>query len=251
MSQPPLPIRARAPISTPRPQTMSTHRPVNPYLKMTLEYGPILLFFVLYGRMKDATYTIMGSEYSGFLMVTAIFIPLVAAATFAMWRLSGHLSKMQLLTLVLVLVFGGAGLWFHDERFFKMKPTILYSFFAILLGLGLWRGESYLEAVMDGAIPLKREGWMILTRNLALFFAALAVLNEFVWRTYATDTWVTFKTFGLTAGTFAFFMAHYGVFIRYAEEPEHDVPVGAGGEAGGEAGGAPDQGHDQGHDKSA
>ncbi|WP_188527941.1 inner membrane-spanning protein YciB [Sinisalibacter lacisalsi] len=197
-----------------------TDKAIKPAVKIALEYGPIIAFFVGYVLLKDRTFTVAGTDYSGFVAVTAMFIPLLAVATFLQWRLSGHLSKMQIATLVLVVAFGGLSVWLNDERFFKMKPTIIYLLFAGILGFGLLRGQSYLEAVMDQAMPLKREGWMILTRRLAAFFFALALANEAVWRTMSTDAWVNFKTFGLPLSIFAFFMAQSGLFARHgiAEE---------------------------------
>lgn len=193
---------------------------IKPGVKLLLEYGPIIAFFVGYVFLKDETFSVAGNEYSGFVAVTALFIPLLAAATFLQWRLSGHLSKMQIATLVLVVAFGGLSVWLNDERFFKMKPTIIYVLFAGILGFGLLRGQSYLEAVMDQAMPLKREGWMILTRRLALLFFALALANEVIWRTMSTDAWVNFKTFGLPISIFAFFMLQSGLFSKHgiAEE---------------------------------
>lgn len=195
-------------------------KPINPAVKLALEYGPIIAFFVGYVLLKDRVFTFGGTEYSGFVAVTAMFIPILAFATFLQWRLSGHLSKMQIATLVLVVVFGGLSIWFNDERFFKMKPTMIYLLFAGILGFGLMRGDSYLESVMDQAVPLTRPGWMLLTKRLALFFLALAVANEAIWRTMSTDTWVSFKTFGLPISIFAFFMAQSGLFARYGTSEE-------------------------------
>ncbi|KPN63509.1 Intracellular septation protein [Aliiroseovarius sp. xm-m-379] len=195
--------------------------PVNPTLKTALEYGPIVLFFVAYTFLKDQSFLVAGTEYSGFVAVTALFIPVLIAATLAMWKLTGHLSKMQIVTLVLVVVFGGLSIWFNDERFFKMKPTIIYLLFAGILGFGLMRGQSYLESVLDAALPLEREGWMILTKRLALFFLGLAVANEVIWRMMSTDAWVNFKTFGLPLGTIAFFATQSGLFKRYGTDEEN------------------------------
>ncbi|HHC29152.1 MAG TPA: septation protein IspZ [Rhodobacterales bacterium] len=195
-------------------------KPINPAVKLALEYGPIIAFFAGYVLLKDRAFTVGGTEYSGFVAVTAMFIPILAFATFLQWRLTGHLSKMQIATLVLVVVFGGLSIWFNDERFFKMKPTMIYLLFAGILGFGLLRGESYLESVMDQAVPLTRPGWMLLTKRLALFFLALAVANEAIWRTMTTDTWVSFKTFGLPISIFAFFMAQSGLFSKYGTSEE-------------------------------
>ena len=184
-------------------------------LKLGLELGPVLLFFVLYGRIKDRSFEFLGTSYEGFIVATALFIPLILAATGILWWKTGRLSRMQVMTAILVIVFGGLGIWFNDESFFKMKPTILYALFAGILGFGLLRGESYLQYVMDEAMPLQPEGWMIFTRRLALFFAALAVLNEVVWRTVSTDAWVSFKTFGLTLALFVFIFSQMKLFARY------------------------------------
>jgi len=183
--------------------------------KLALDFGPILAFFLGYLALRDRTLTIAGTEYSGFIVVTALFIPLLAATTYALYRLTGALSKMQLMTLVLVVVFGGLTVWLNDERFFKMKPTIIYALFAAVLAVGLARGQSYLQFVMDEVLPMAAEGWMILTRRVAIFFAGLAGLNEVVWRSMSTDAWVNFKTFGLTIGVFVFFMAQSKLFQTY------------------------------------
>jgi intracellular septation protein len=193
---------------------------IKPAVKLALEYGPIIAFFAGYVLLKDRVFTVAGTEYAGFIAVTAMFIPILAVATFLQWRLSGHLSKMQIATLLLVVVFGGLSIWFNDERFFKMKPTMIYLLFAGLLGVGLMRGHSYLEAVMDQAMPLEREGWMKLTKRLMFFFLALAVANEAIWRTMSTDAWVSFKTFGLPISIFAFFMAQSGLFSKYGISEE-------------------------------
>lgn len=180
---------------------------LNPILKLVLELGPLVAFFIAYGRLKDQVFTVAGTEYSGFIVVTAAFIPVLILTTGLTWFLTGKLSKMQAATVVLVVVFGGLSVWLRDERFFKMKPTMIYLLFAGVLGFGLLRGKSYLKLVMEEALPMQPEGWMILTRRLTAFFFGLAVANEVIWRTMSTDSWVTFKTFGLPAALFAFFMA--------------------------------------------
>lgn len=201
---------------------------IHPMLKTLLEMGPIVAYFVLYSRMKDNVYTVGGTEYDGFIMVTAIFIPMILIATAALWKLTGTISKMQVMTAVLVVVFGGLSIWFNDDRFFKMKPTIIYLLFGGILGFGLLRGQSYLRSVMEQAMPLEDEGWMILTKRFTVLFFGLAVANEIVWRFTTTDTWVNFKTFGLTGLMFLFFMSqaklfdHYGIDKDTGKENEAD-----------------------------
>jgi intracellular septation protein len=199
---------------------------LNPMVKLGLELGPIVLFFAGFRFFKDKTFHILGTDYSGFILMTAIFVVLIIATTAILWKLTGTLSKMQLMTLILVIVMGGLSVWLQDERFIKMKPTLLYLAFAITLGIGLLRGQSYLKLVMEEALPLQPEGWMILTRRLTAFFFALAIANEAIWRMFSTDTWVTFKTFGLTAALFLFFISQSGVLSRYALEP--DAPTDNG-----------------------
>ena len=201
---------------------MAEQKKINPMLKMALELGPIVLFFVAYTRLRDRTFDIGGQAYDGFIVATALFIPLIVVTTLTLWKLTGHLSKMQIATVVLVVVFGGLSVWLNDDRFFKMKPTMIYTLFAGVLGFGLLRGKSYLRFVMEEMMPLQHEGWMILTRRLALFFAGLAVLNEVIWRTMSTDTWVNFKTFGLTIAIFAFFMAQGKVIQTYSIPEDAD-----------------------------
>ncbi len=184
-----------------------TEKKIKPWVKLALELGPIILFFVGYGRLKEMTFTIGGVDYEGFIVATAMFIPLLAFTTWLLYYLTGRISKAQIMTLVLVVVFGGLTVWFNDERFFKMKPTMIYLLFGGLLGFGLMRGRSYMKVIMEEAMPLDHEGWMILTRRTCFFFLGLALANEVVWRTMSTDAWVSFKTFGLTGAVFVFFMA--------------------------------------------
>ena len=194
---------------------MAEANQINPYLKSALEFGPVLLFFAAYLRLKDRVFTIGGTEYDGFIVVTAAFIPLLILSTAALWWLTGKLSRMQVATVILVVIFGGLSVWLNDDRFFKMKPTMIYVLFGGLLGFGLLRGQSYLKYVMEEMMPLEDAGWMILTRRLMFFFRGLALANEVIWRSFSTETWVYFKTFGLTAAIFAFFMTQGRLFQTY------------------------------------
>lgn len=197
-----------------------TEKTLNPMLKLGLELGPVVLFFVVYTRIKDSQFDFFGQSYEGFIVATAGFIPLLLVSTGLLWWLTGKLSKMQLMTAVLVVVFGGMSIWFNDDRFFKMKPTIIYLLFGGALGVGLLQGKSYLRSVMDEMVPMTQDGWMILTKRVCAFFLALAVTNEMVWRLMSTDAWVNFKTFGLTALVFVFFIAQGPLFSRYSTEEE-------------------------------
>lgn len=199
---------------------MSEKKP-NPFVKIALEIGPIIIFFLAYrwAPISDGA-TDKAAQLEQILFATAVFIPVILLSLAASWILTRHLPKMAVLTAVLVIVFGGLTLWLQDDTFIKMKPTILYAMFAGILGVGLMRGESYLRYLMDEVLPMTREGWMIFTFRFALFFAVLAVVNEVVWRSMSTDTWVTFKTFFLPIASFAFIASQTGVFTKYAVEPD-------------------------------
>jgi len=148
--------------------------------------------------------------------VTALFVPLLLVCTGILWKLTGKISPMQIMTVILVTAFGGMTVWLNDDRFIKMKPTLIYLIFGGLLSIGLLRGQSYLRVVMQEALPMQDVGWMILTRRVTAFFFGLAVLNEVIWRGFSTEIWVYFKTFGLTAALFAFFMMQGRLLTKYA-----------------------------------
>lgn len=190
---------------------------LSPLLKMALELGPILVFFLAY-RWAPASEGASDTEaqLSQILFATAVFIPVILASLALSWVLTRHLPKMAVMTAILVVVFGGLTLWLQDDTFIKMKPTILYAVFAGVLGFGLMKGESYLQYLMDDAVPMEKEGWMKFTFRFAIFFGALAVINEIVWRTMDTDAWVNFKTFLLPAASFVFVMTQVGLFAKYA-----------------------------------
>ena len=182
----------------------------NSLLKNLLEYTPIAVFFIVFVFFKNDQISLFGRELSGFVLATLVFVPMVVIATAVSWIVLKEVSRIQLLTLI--LVFGGRTIFFNDERFLKMKPTLIYCLFSIILIFGVFRKISYLESLLGKALPLNYDGWMILTRRMAYFFLFLAALNEFVWRTQTTEAWVYFKTFGLTIAMFAFFISQYSVF---------------------------------------
>ncbi len=205
-------------------------REINPWLKNGLELGPPILFFVAYLRLQDRVVTVGGTEYDGFILATAVFVPILLASTAILWKLTGKISRIQVFTAILVVFFGALTIWFNDDRFFKMKTTIVYAFFAITLGIGLARGQSWLKFLMGDKLPMADEGWMIMTKRLALAFAGMGVANEIVWRTQSDQFWVTFETFALPVFLFAVFMAQAPLIERFSlDEGETDERPDAGG----------------------
>lgn len=201
---------------------MTAPRPVPAWAKPVLEYGPLLLFFAVFMLMRGRTVELWGQPYQGFIIATLVFVPVLVISTLILWRITGRLSPMQIATLVLVVVFGGLSVWLNDPRFFKMKPTLVYLLFAGLLGFSLLTGRNWLQTVMEGAMPMRPSGWRILTMRLTVMFLILAALNEIIWRTQSEETWVWFKTFGLTGLLFVFILLNAGLFRDHA--PDGDDP---------------------------
>ena len=193
---------------------MRQEQTVNPWLRQALELGPPILFFLAYMRFQDVTWTIGGRDYDGFILVTAGFVPLLLASMAVLWKLTGRISRLQVFTAVMVVVFGGLTVWLNDERFFKMKTTLVYGFFAVTLGIGLMRGQGWLKVLMGEMLPMSDRGWLILSRRIAATFAVMAVANEAVWRTQSTEFWVTFETFVLPAVLFVAFMSQAKLIER-------------------------------------
>lgn len=195
-------------------------KPVNAVMRQVLELGPTLVFFLIYLQIKDRTFVVGGAEYSGFIMATLIFVPVLLAAMAALWWLSGTISRMQVFTAFMVIFFGGLTAYFNDERFFKMKTSIVYGCLAAILGIGLLQGRSYLQWVIGSFLPMKAEGWMKLTGRLACMFVALAVANEVIWRTQSTDLWVKLETFGMPAALFVFLWLQIMSLQRFMIDPD-------------------------------
>ena len=179
---------------------------LNPLLKLVLDLGPLLLFFFANSRY-------------GIFVATGTFMVAVLAALAVSYVLTRHLPVMPVVTAIIVLVFGGLTLILHNDLFIKIKPTIIYVLFGAVLIGGLLFGKSFLGVVFDSLFHLTEEGWRKLTLRWALFFFALAVLNEVVWRSTSTDVWVNFKVFGVVPLTLVFGALQYPLLKRYGVEP--------------------------------
>ena len=197
---------------------------LSPGLKLLLDLGPLLVFFFANSRPElfapvlrpFLPEPLITGEHAGIFVATGMFIPTILAALAVSYALTRHLPVMAMVTAVVVVVFGGLTLVLHDDTFIKMKPTIVYLLFAgVLLG-GLWFNKPFLAIVFDAVFHLTDEGWRKLTLRWSIFFLALAVLNEIVWRTQTTDTWVSFKVFGVTPLTFIFAALQYPLLMKYA-----------------------------------
>jgi len=172
------------------------------WLKPVVEYGPLVAFFttyVFYGLMP-ATGVLVGTT------VVALVLSLI---------LTKKVPWMSVITAIIVGVFGGLTLWFEDETFIKIKPTVVQALFSVVLLGGLALGRPLLKLVLGAAWPMDETGWRRLTFRYGIFFAAMAGLNEVVWRTQSTDFWVAFKVFGLMGMTLLFALSQAPLMSRH------------------------------------
>ena len=196
---------------------------LNPLLKLALDMGPLILFF--FANSRPALFLpfvgpllpeAVSGEKAGIFVATAVFMVAILVALAVSYALTRHLPVMALVTAVIVVVFGSLTLVLHDDTFIKMKPTIIYVLFGGLLLGGLWFNKPLLAVVFDSVFDLTEEGWRKLTLRWAIFFLALAVLNEVIWRTQTTDFWVNFKVFGVLPLTFIFAALQFPLLQKYA-----------------------------------
>lgn len=192
-----------------------SEREISPWLKQSLEFGPVLAFFVAFFLLKAESYPLFGQMVQPFTFITFWFVILMVICMGALRVLTGHLSRMQIMTLGLVVVMGGLTVWLDDERFLKLKPTLLYATFAGILAFGLRQGKSYLASLLGDVLPMEQEGWMILTRRFAWFFLALAVANTLIAITLSSAVWVSVKTFGLPLAMVVFMGLQYKLVERF------------------------------------
>ncbi|MDB5485652.1 MAG: septation protein [Tardiphaga sp.] len=178
----------------------------HPLFKLATELGPLLVFFVANAK-------------GNLFIATGAFMVAVIVAMIASYVVTRHVPIMTIVTAIVVVVFGALTLILHDETFIKMKPTIVYCLFAAVLGGGLLFGKSFIAIMFDQMFNLTAQGWRILTTRWALWFFAMAVLNEIIWRTQGTEFWVAFKVFGMVPLTMIFAMTQMALVKRHSVPP--------------------------------
>ena len=185
------------------------------WLKPVVDYAPLAAFFI-------------GYLTAGLFAATAALMLATVIAVILSLAVERRIPIMPLVTAAIVMVFGGLTLWLNDERFIKMKPTIVQALFSLVLFGGLLFRKPLLKSVLGSAWQLTDRGWFLLTLRFAMFFAVMAVLNEIVWRSVSTDIWVNFKIFGILLLTFVFTAFQVPLITRHqvpdAPQPAEDPP---------------------------
>ncbi|MDB5662464.1 MAG: septation protein [Sphingomonas bacterium] len=172
--------------------------------RLLLDLGPLLIFFL--------AYWLTGKNI---IAATGVFMAATAAAMIFSRIRVGRVSPMLWFSGVMVLGFGGLTIWLHDDTFIKIKPTIYYAMVAAILVFGLVTRRPTLKLVLGSAYPgLSERGWTLLSRNWALFFAAMAVANELVWRNSGTDFWLGYKLWGALPATLLFAAANIPMLMK-------------------------------------
>lgn len=180
------------------------------WLPLALDFGPLLVFFLTY-------------KFVGVFAGTGAFMAAITVAVIVSRVKLGKVSPMLWLSAILVLFFGSLTIYFHDQRFIQLKPTLIYAFFALMLLGGWMRGRPLLEYVLGHAYQgLSRTGWLKLSRNWGLFFAAMAVGNEAMRLMLSFDTWLAIKVWGVTLVSLAFALANVPMLMK------HGLDLGGG-----------------------
>lgn len=180
-----------------------------PAVQIAADYGPLLIFFGVYFA-------------TDILTATAVLVAASLLALAGSWAVARRIPWLPLLAAVVLTIFGGLTLFFEDDLFIKIKPTIVQLLFAAALLGGLAIRKIWLKMVIGRAIRMPDEAWRTLTIRFAVFFTVMALANEVVWRSFSTDFWVTFDTFGQMGITFVFIASQFPFISRHYIEDGED-----------------------------
>ena len=174
--------------------------------KLLLDLGPLVVFF--------ATNYITGD----FMLAVGLLVAATVVALAAGWLLERRISMMALFGCVAVAFFGGLSLYFDNELFIKIKPTVLTVLLAVVIAGGRLLGRNPLGLLMGTQLRLRDAGWRALSWLWVAMFLTTALANEIAWRSLSTDDWVTFKVFGITAISLLFAVLSVPVMTKHQIE---------------------------------
>ncbi len=224
-------------MSNDKAKTETSQKPASaPWVKLAVEFGPLMIFFAAYkyGKsiiegtaplMADYSVSLEANDTNALFVATGVFMVSMIGAMLLSHFKMGHISAMLKFTFVIVMVMGGLTLYLQDETFVKLKPSLIYSLFATILAFGLLRGKLYLKSVMQMAMDIDDAGWRVMTKAYIGFFLLMVATNEFIWRTFDTDTWVNFKTFGIPVALLIFIFAQMPFLMKYMPEEENKTDI--------------------------
>jgi intracellular septation protein len=180
-------------------------------MKTLLDLLPAIAFFGAYLATDIYTATIA-------LIASLVFVVIV----YRLWKKEWH--KAHLVTAIVASLLGGLTLYLHDDLFIKLKPTLVYTVFALaLFGSHVIGDKVLLARIPQSSVRLPDAVWRKVNLAWGLFFVFCALLNLYVAFSYSQDTWVKFKTFGFTALMFVFLIAHAPFLSRYLQDGEHSA----------------------------
>lgn len=194
---------------------------ISPALRMAIDFGPLITFFAVNSLAS-------GPQIARIVAATVAFMVAMVVALVVSWWKTRHISPMLWITALLVLVFGGLTIYFHDQTFIQIKPTIVYAMFAVILGYGLITNKPLLQMLLEAAYPgLSAKGWRLLTINWTGFFVAMAVLNEAMRHALSWDQWVIFKAWAVIPLTVVFAMLNIPMLLKHGLqlEKQEDAPI--------------------------
>ena len=190
--------------------------------RLMIDLGPLLVFFLV-------NFLAPVPDVLKIFYATGAFMAAMIVAMMVSYLRYRHISPLLWFSGIMVVIFGGVTIWLHNDVFIKMKPTVYYVFIASLLGFGLATGRNLLKMVLGAAYPgLSEQGWKLLTRNWAVFFLVMAVVNEAVWRNTSTSFWIGFKLWGFLPATFLFAIANVPMLMKHGmqlEKGKEEPPV--------------------------
>ncbi len=213
-------------------ETTKTKKPKSGWLNVAVDYGPILVFFLAYKYYSPEADNPAGEIFAVVRSTGAFVIAAIAALAFSKFKL-GKVSPMLWLSTALIVGFGALTIYFQDERFIQLKPTLIYVAFGVALLFGWWRGKALLKWLLETAFEgLNDEGWLKLSRNWGVFFLCLAVLNEVLAHTLSFESWLAAKLWVFMPLSFLFtftqlpMLMRHGLAVEAAKEEETTLPPG-------------------------